>query len=156
MGLCTWSSSSHSRTTIWILSTEVISHSVHRAIVPVGYGTGAVPGTNGLRYEYDTFRTSVQEYAQFSIENVLLSVALRTCTPYQVHCASFDSVMEKMAVEVLKFSSEITCTLADIEKLVCESVSEIHIDTTKPPDWFLSACEHQLVEGAMGLVHACE
>ena len=63
-------------------STEVISHSVHRAIVLVGYGTGAVPGTNGLRYEYDTFRTSVQEYAQFSIENVLLSVVLRTCTPH--------------------------------------------------------------------------
>ena len=84
MGLCTRSSSSHSRTTILILSTEVISHSVQRTIVLVGYGTGIVPGTNGLQYEYDTFRTSVHEYAQFSIENVLLPVALRTCTPYLV------------------------------------------------------------------------
>ena len=84
MGLCTRSSSSHSRTTILILSTEVISHSVRRTFVPVGYGTGTVPGTNGLRYEYDSLYTSVHEYARFSIENVLLSVALRTCTPYLV------------------------------------------------------------------------
>ena len=51
-------------------------------IVLVGYGTGTVPGTNGLRYEYDSLYTSIHEYARFSIENVLLSVALRTCTPH--------------------------------------------------------------------------
>ena len=62
MGLCTRSSSSHSRTPTLISSTEVISHSAHRTIVLVGYGTGTVPGTNGQRYEYVTFRTSVLVY----------------------------------------------------------------------------------------------
>ena len=70
------------RTLSLISSTEIIRCSVLRTFVLVGYGTGTVPGTNGLQYEYDSFYTSVQEYARFSIENVLLSVALRTCTPY--------------------------------------------------------------------------
>ena len=69
------------RTLTLISSTEAISHSVLRSIVLVGYGTGTVPGTNGLQYEYDSFYTSVHEYARFTIGNVLLSVALRTCTP---------------------------------------------------------------------------
>ena len=56
------------RTLTLISCTEIIRCSVRRTFVPVGYGTGTVPGTNGLQYEYDTFRTSVHEYAQFSIE----------------------------------------------------------------------------------------
>ena len=40
------------RTLTLLSSTEVISHSVHRTIVLVGYGTGTVPGTNGLRYRF--------------------------------------------------------------------------------------------------------
>ena len=52
-----------------------------RTIVPVGYGIGTVLGTNGLRYEYVSLYTSVHVFSRFSIENVLLSVALRTGTP---------------------------------------------------------------------------
>ena len=82
--MCEWACTSGAvhRTLTLISSTEIISYSVHRTIVLVGYGTGTVPGTNGLQYEYDSFYTSVHEYARFSIENVLLSVALRTCTPH--------------------------------------------------------------------------
>ena len=65
-------------------STEIISLSVHRTIVLVGYGTGTVLGTNGLRYEYVSLYTSVHVFSRFSIENVLLSVALRTGTPHYV------------------------------------------------------------------------
>ena len=61
-------------------STEIISHSVLRTIVLVGYGTGTVLGANGLRYEYVSLYTSVHVFSRFSIENVLLSVALRTGT----------------------------------------------------------------------------
>ena len=80
--MCEWACTSGAvhRTLTLISSTEAISHSVLRSIVLVGYGTGTVPGTNGQRYEYVTFRTSVHEYARFSIENARLSVALRTCT----------------------------------------------------------------------------
>ena len=86
--MCEWAYTSGAvhRTLTLISSTEVISHSVLRTIVLVGYGTGTVHGTNAQRYEYDTFRTSVHEYARFSIENVRLSVALRTCTPDLVQC----------------------------------------------------------------------
>ena len=61
--MCEWACTSGAvhRTLTLISSTEIISYSVHRTIVLVGYGTGTVPGTNGLRYEYDSLYTSEGE-----------------------------------------------------------------------------------------------
>ena len=56
--MCEWACTSGAvhRTLILISSTEIISYSVHRTIVLVGYGTGTVPGTNGLIMQFEQDR----------------------------------------------------------------------------------------------------